>query len=130
MQPFPAIPTKWKDDKLAEKWNKISYVRQVCNAAIEERRSSKELGSSLEADLKIYLKEEYLKLVENMDLSEFCITSSAVAQSLNADAENLFHIESIDGIKVLVKKAEGNKCSRCWKIVKGTCKRCEEATSA
>ena len=113
-----------------EKWNKISYVRQVCNAAIEERRSSKELGSSLEVDLEIYLSDEYLKLVKNIDLSEFCITSGARAKLLNTEAGNLFHIESIEGIKVLVSKAEGNKCPRCWKIVKGICERCEEATSA
>ncbi len=130
LQSFPNIPKKWCDDKLAEKWNKISYVRQVCNAAIEERRSSKELGSSLEVDLEIYLSDEYLKLVKNIDLSEFCITSGARAKLLNTEAGNLFHIESIEGIKVLVSKAEGNKCPRCWKIVKGICERCEEATSA
>ena len=105
----------------------MSYIKQVCNAAIEEKRSGKELGSSLEADLEIYLNNQYLELVKKIDLSEFCITSKAVAKPLENKKENLFQIKNIDGIKVFVKKAVGNKCSRCWKIVKKTCARCEEA---
>ena len=31
----------------------------------------------------------------------------------------------IDNINVLVKKAEGKKCPRCWKIFVGPCVRCE-----
>ena len=58
-----------------EKWSKLNYVRQVCNAAIEVKRSNKELGSSLEADLEIYLDDQYLKLAKEINLSEYCITS-------------------------------------------------------
>ena len=36
----------------------------------------------------------------------------------------LFKIEGIDDIAVLVKKAEGEQCSRCWKILGNPCKRC------
>jgi len=130
LQNFPEIPKTWLNNKLAEKWNKISHIRQVCNAGIEEKRSAKELGSSLEADLEIYLNDQYLKLIKNIDLSEFCITSNAVAKLLGSEEKNLFHIENIEGIKVLVNKAQGNKCPRCWKIVKGACTRCKEAKSA
>ena len=31
-----------------------------------------------------------------------------------------------DDIKVLVKKAEGQKCTRCWKIFPGQCLRCSK----
>ena len=80
--------------------------------------------------MEIYLSDQYLKLVKNIDLSEFCITSSAVARPLDIKRDNLFQVENIEGIKVLVNKAKGNKCPRCWKIVRGICQRCEEATSA
>ena len=60
---------------LFERWSKLNYVRQVCNAAIEVKRSNKELGSSLEADLEIYLDDQYLKLAKEINLSEYCITS-------------------------------------------------------
>ena len=28
--------------------------------------------------------------------------------------------------KIIVKKAQGTKCKRCWKILDGECKRCKE----
>ena len=80
--------------------------------------------------LEIYLSDEYIKLVKNIDLSEFCITSRALTKPLDAKIKNLFHLENIEGVKVLVKKAKGNKCPRCWKIVKDICKRCDEVLSA
>ena len=42
-------------------------MRQVCNAAIEIKRSNKELGSSLEADLEIYLDDQFLELVKEIN---------------------------------------------------------------
>ena len=67
LENFPNIPSKWKNEKLFQKWNKLKAIRNVANAAIEIKRSSKEIGSSLEADIQIYLGEEYLKLVKDVD---------------------------------------------------------------
>ena len=61
LETFPTIPSKWRNEKLFQKWDKLKIVRTVANAAIEVKRSSKEIGSSLEADIKIYLGEEYLQ---------------------------------------------------------------------
>ena len=101
---FPNIPAAWQNDYLFERWNKLNYVRQVCNSAIEVKRSNKELGSSLEADLEIYLDDQYLKLAKEINLSEYCITSRAIAKPFADKKENLFQIENISGVKVLVKK--------------------------
>ena len=49
-----------------EKLDKLKIVRNVVNAAIEIKRSSKEIGSSLEANVQIYLGEMYLKLVKDL----------------------------------------------------------------
>ena len=104
-----------------KRWSKLNYVRQVCNSAIEVKRSNKELGSSLEADLEIYLDDQYLKLAKEINLSEYCITSRAIAKPFDDKKENLFQIENISGVKVLVKKAKGKKCPRCWKITNNKC---------
>ena len=124
LEEFPKIPPKWKNEKLFEKWEKFKIIRKVVNAAIEVKRSNKDIGSSLEADIKIYLSNEYLKVVENFDLSESFITSKAEAEIINKDS-NLFELEEVKDVKVLVKKAEGKKCPRCWKIFPGSCERCE-----
>ena len=126
LENFFTIPEKWLNKSLGNKWNQLKLVRQVCNVAIEVKRTNKELGSSLEADLEIFLDKKYLDLVKNIDLSEFCITSKAKAQILNKQKGlELFKLENIQGIEVLVKKAVGNKCPRCWKIFEESCNRCK-----
>jgi len=124
LQKFSKVPTKWKNQKLFEKWEKFKIIRKVVNAAIEVKRSNKDIGSSLEADVQIYLNEEYLNVARDFDLSENFITSKAESKKLIKD-NNFFQLEEITGVKVLVKKAEGEKCPRCWKIFPGSCKRCK-----
>ena len=123
LEKFPEIPQKWENKKIFEKWEKLKIVRNVANAAIEVKRSSKDIGSSLEADIEVYLGTQYLKLVKDINLSEFFITSNAKAKSMT-DSNKFFKIEGINDIAVSVKKAEGEKCSRCWKILGNPCKRC------
>ena len=122
METFPKIPSMWENQKLFEKWEKLKVVRNVANAAIEIKRSSKEIGSSLEADIEIYLGEDYLKLVKDINLSEYFITSKAKAKPMIND-NKLFKLDDVDNAKVLVTKAKGKKCSRCWKILENPCKR-------
>ena len=123
LQTFPKIPKKWENKKLYKKWEKFKLIKKVVNAAIEVKRASKDIGSSLEADVKIFLSEDYLKIVKDFDLSENFITSRADAKKLD-NKNNLFMLDEIKEIKVLVQKAKGEKCPRCWKIFEGPCKRC------
>ena len=123
LQEFPKIPIKWKNEKLSEKWEKFKVIRKVVNAAMEIKRASKDIGSSLEADVQIYLDENYLKVAKDFDLPENFITSKAEANKMIKD-NNLFKLDQIEGIQVMVKKAEGEKCPRCWKIFTKSCSRC------
>jgi len=125
LEVFPKIPANWKNEKLYEKWSKFKTIRKVVNAAIEIKRSNKDIGSSLEADVEVYLNDDYLKVVKDLDLSENFITSKAVAKKFIKDNNNLFKLNEIENIKVLVKRAEGKKCPRCWKIFPGPCLRCD-----
>ena len=123
LQSFPKIPLKWQDEKLSEKWKKFKIIRKVVNAAMEVKRANKDIGSSLEADVSVYLSEEYLKVVKDFDLPESFITSKAEAKKISTDS-NFFKLGEIEDINVLVKKAEGEKCPRCWKIFSEPCVRC------
>ena len=122
LETFPNIPATWENEKLFQKWNKLKIIRNVANAAIEIKRASKEIGSSLEADVQIYLGEEYLKLVKDVNLSEYFITSKANAKPIIND-NKLFKLGNEDNVKILVTKAKGKKCSRCWKILEKACQR-------
>ena len=123
LQEFPKIPKSWKNEKLFDKWKKFKTIKKVVNAAIEIKRATKDIGSSLEADVELYLSQDYLKIIKDFDLPESFITSKVEVKELKS-GDDFFKLEEIQDVKVLVKKAEGKKCPRCWKIFVTTCKRC------
>ena len=95
-----------------KKWEELIKIRDVCNISIEEKRAKKEIGSSLEASLKIKINKQLINISQNIDFAELCITSNA---------EILEHNE--ESVKVTTTKAKGDKCPVCWKIVEGNCSR-------
>ncbi|MDC3127323.1 isoleucine--tRNA ligase [Candidatus Pelagibacter bacterium] len=111
---FLEIPKNWKNKDLDEKWKKLFKIKQVANIAIEEKRSNKEIGSSLEAEIKITVDEKNFNLLDGLDLAEYFITSKA-KKIKGKDKE----------FKIEVFKTKGTKCPRCWKILDNKCERCE-----
>ena len=109
---FLEFPTSFKNVNLNQKWLELIKIRNICNISIEEKRVSKEIGSSLEASLKINLDKKLNDISKEVDFSELCITSSA----------EVSYLENID-TKVKTTKAEGLKCQVCWKITKDACSR-------
>ena len=126
LENFPKIPKNWENKKLYEKWEKLKVIRNVVNAGIEVKRSNKDIGSSLEADIEIYLGKEYLELVKDLNLPEYFITSKAIVKNMIND-NKIFKLDDVSNVGVLVEKAKGEKCSRCWKILGNPCERCSEA---
>ena len=114
---FVNIPKKWKNDELDKKWKELFKIKQEANIAIEQKRSNKEIGSSLEAEIEIYTNSENFKLMDGLDLAEYFITSK-VKKFKNKNEK--------DKTKIIVKKSEGKKCERCWKILENKCERCEK----
>ena len=111
---YPLVPDNWQDDNLDKKWKDLYEIRQEVNIAIEEKRTNKEIGSSLEADISIYVNEKVFKLLEGLDLEEYFITSK-VNKFKNKSNE--------DRLKIEVKKSRGAKCTLCWKILDKKCGR-------
>jgi isoleucyl-tRNA synthetase len=109
---FVKIPSHWENDKLNEKWTDLFKIKQEANIAIEEKRANKEIGSSLEAEIKLTLKKEKFELLDKLDLADYFIVSKAEKKLSNNDE-----------IKIEVKKAQGKKCERCWKILEKKCQR-------
>jgi isoleucyl-tRNA synthetase len=112
LEKFIGFPENFKNEALNEKWHELIKVRNVCNISIEEKRASKEIGSSLEAELEINLDNKWLKITKDIDFSELCITSKAV----------ISFRENTD-LRVKTIKAKGSKCPVCWKISEKICPR-------
>jgi isoleucyl-tRNA synthetase len=117
---FPDIPPSWRNQALAEKWDKIREQRAVITGAIEAMRREKAIGSSLQAVAEI--SDAGRHLVGNLeDWADICITSGAAFKTMPG-----------------AHTAPGTKCERCWRVLEevGTnaahptlCIRCCEAIS-
>jgi isoleucyl-tRNA synthetase len=109
---FLKFPKNFKNENLNQKWLELIKIRNICNISIEEKRASKEIGSSLEASLKIDLDKKLNDISKDVDFSELCITSSA----------EVSYFENTE-TKVQTTKAEGSKCPVCWKLSVDPCPR-------
>ena len=116
---FSSIPKNWENKTLDLKWKQLFKIKQEANIAIEEKRSKKEIGSSLEADIKITTGAKNFNLLEGIDLAEYFITSKA----------KKIKSENNDELIIEVVKSKGVKCNRCWKILTDKCIRCEKAST-
>ena len=112
LESFIQIPKFFFNEQLNKKWIELKKIRDICNVSIEEKRASKEIGSSLEANLVIKLNKDLIEISKGIDFSELCITSKAQIEKSNEDK-----------IVVETVKAEGQKCPVCWKINQNGCKR-------
>ena len=140
---FPEIPKHWNNQALAFKWHKIDKVRKSVLSALEEKRGNKTIGSSLEANITIYLHPDDFdeKILGHVNWAEICISSHASYKYASRDeelpsTEELAATRKTDGVLVRIETAEGCKCDRCWKILpevgqdaahKGLCARCADA---
>jgi isoleucyl-tRNA synthetase len=110
LEKFLDLPKNLENLEIEKKWKELIKIRDICNISIEEKRFNKEIGSSLEASLEIQLNEKMFDLFKDIDFAELCITSTAQVKK-----------GSNNEIKILTKKAIGDKCPVCWKISKEKC---------
>jgi isoleucyl-tRNA synthetase len=116
LEAFPKIPSAWRDEALAEKWEQIRRVRSVVTGALEIERAQKRIGSSLEAAPRVFVADGGLRAVlETIDFAEVCITSN-IAIEAGEGPMSAFRLAGIPRVAVLPALAEGRKCARSWKI--------------
>ena len=137
LKQFPNILESWLDNDLNQKWITIRKIRRVINGALELARQDKIIGSSLEAEIKLYIDDnKYISLLDEIDIDEIAIVSKSEIIE-GADIEGAYKEDNFKGIEIIVSKAEGEKCLRCWKIddkISNTaenslCERCEEVVN-
>lgn len=117
LENFLDFPEKFENKYLNKKWLELIKIRNIGNISIEEKRANKEIGSSLEAELKINLNKSFIDITKDIDFSELCITSKAeINYSDNMDTS------------VITYKAKGSKCSVCWKVRSEKCVRDSECS--
>ncbi|MGF9976099.1 isoleucine--tRNA ligase [Viridibacillus arvi] len=101
---------------LRTKWAQIITVRNAILKALEEARNAKVIGKSLEAKVTVFADETTTALLSDQDINfaQLNIVSEFVVggETTQAPAEAVV----VDNVAVLVEKATGEKCERCWSI--------------
>jgi isoleucyl-tRNA synthetase len=121
LQMFPEIAESWTNDALAAQWETIRGVRRVITGALEVERAAKSIGSSLQANVAIYVTHDIAEILKALslkdpELAELSITSAAHLVIAQPPA-GAFILEDVMNVGVVVNMAEGQKCSRCWKTL-------------
>jgi isoleucyl-tRNA synthetase len=116
LQLYPEIPTAWRDAALGHKWTRIRDVRRVVTGAIELRRAEKFLGSSLQAAVRIYAGADVQAIFAGVDPAELFIVSDATFVT-GTPPDGAFSLADVPGIAVVVERASGEKCARCWRVL-------------
>jgi len=125
LRQFPEIPADWRDEALGRKWEKIRALRRVVTGALEIERREKRIGASLQAAPDVYVEDKsIIDAMKGIDLAEIAITSGGTLIH-NAPPEGVFMLEDVDGIGVVSKLADGDKCQRCWRVLPEVGKRAE-----
>ncbi|MEK4079246.1 isoleucine--tRNA ligase [Solibacillus sp. FSL K6-1126] len=132
---FPEVVEQANFAELRTKWVKVITVRNEVLKALEEARNAKTIGKSLEAKISVYADSETVELLNdaNIDFAQLSIVSQFViaGSKENAPAEALV----LDKTALVVEKADGEKCERCWTISETVgasenhptlCKRCAD----
>ncbi|MFC0242052.1 isoleucine--tRNA ligase [Rhodopseudomonas telluris] len=117
---FPLDLGSYRNDALAKKWTLIRAVRRVVTGALEVERAAKRIGSSLEASPMIYLPEQFMGDIFDVDWAEICITSNAMVEILRGNdtpPADAFRLPELADVAVVVERAQGTKCARSWKIL-------------
>ena len=130
---FPEVDEQANFAELRTKWTKIIAIRDEVLKALEEARNAKVIGKSLEAKISVYASNETIELLSDagVNFAQLSIVSQFILAGNKEDAPAEALV--LDKTSLVVEKAEGEKCERCWTISEtvGTdekhptlCKRC------
>jgi isoleucyl-tRNA synthetase len=129
LEEFPKVEA-YTDAPLLKTWEALLDVRETVNAALEEKRKNKVIGTSLGARVLITASGPIGALLKSRrDDLPMLFNVSDVSLTIVAT-------DSADQVRVEVEKAPGVKCARCWRFVPsvrsepdcaGICDRCVDA---
>jgi isoleucyl-tRNA synthetase len=104
------------DAALAERWERLLELRREVAKALEPVRQAKTIGQSLDAQVTLYVPAEWQELVTTYAgmLDTLCIVSKAVVAS-GMPPTGAYASDAIPGFAVVVERAPGHKCERCWR---------------
>lgn len=123
---------------LVAKWSKFMDLRDDVLKALEEARNEKVIGKSLTAKVTLYVKDETKELLDsiNENLQQlFIVSDFEMAGSYAQAPQSALKLEHA---AIVISKAEGETCDRCWTVTPHVgevkehptlCKRCADVVN-
>ena len=119
-----------EEDTMAQ-WQALASLRDGVNAALEAARAEKKIGKALEAHVTLLAKGDALAALEAHFAEQWAdlFIVSDVEVSHDAALFDDAAQTAVEGVRVMVSEAKGEKCPRCWKHsvvtdADGLCPRC------
>ncbi|OCA85518.1 isoleucine--tRNA ligase [Bacillus sp. FJAT-27225] len=103
-------------DQLEKKWTEFMKLRDDVLKALEEARNEKVIGKSLTAKVTLYVNEKTQSLLNSIkeDVKQlFIVSGFEVAGTYDQAPENAIKLEHA---AIVITKAEGETCDRCWVV--------------
>jgi len=116
---WPEDYPKLIDTPLVERGRVLKELRESVNVAIEQEREKGIVGSSLEAQVNLYLQdpgfEEFINPYKERLPFIFIVSKVNVThEAIKGNEVHSFSYKNKVACTIKVLKAVGNKCERCW----------------
>ncbi|MBD0345169.1 MAG: class I tRNA ligase family protein, partial [Coleofasciculus sp. Co-bin14] len=122
------LDEEWHKPELAPLWQKLRSIRTEVNKVMEQARSEKMIGASLDAKVLLYVPDVELRQQlqalnptdrlnegNRVDELRYLLLASQVELLDSPDIlQGLKYSVQSDTLGVGVDKADGEKCDRCW----------------
>jgi isoleucyl-tRNA synthetase len=113
---FDDAPAGHLDAELAERWERLLELRREVAKGLELVRQTKLIGQSLDAHVELYVPEPWRDLVIRYgDMLDTLFIVSKVTVATGPPPTGAFASEALAGLHMVVYKAPGTKCERCWR---------------
>ena len=99
-----------------QRWERLLAVRAEITRAIEPLRKSGDIGHGLDTAVTLYANPELAAELGSLgtDLRSLFIVSQFSLKTLEEAPESTFDAQEVEGLRIDVAKAAGEKCPRCW----------------
>ena len=115
---------EWHKPQLKQFWETIRHLRDEVNKVMEQARTDKEIGSSLDAKVLLQVLDPELKdklasynssdTVNEKDVDRLRYFFLASQVELVDSIDDVEYKSESDIANIAIVKADGEKCDRCW----------------
>lgn len=135
---WPSVSEDWIDEDLENTWSQIYLIKGAVSRALEKARTEGLIGHPLEARVEIEISGDFGEILGKYPacLWEMInIVSSFRSDENLSDVRGKVFNDLDTGLRILISKAPGDKCPRCWRYSSdtdenGLCPRCAEVLAS